>query len=82
VIYFQSKDGKHVILLNHAELDLVKRGKPVVPHTNAVIIGYTPDEDWTKQQLLEIFNAEPHTLEPERLKELLLEGLKREVIDV
>jgi hypothetical protein len=83
VIYFETKDGKQVVVLNPAELNAIRAGALVFPASLKAVVGYNPDEKWLGEQLALIFNQQAHQLPMEQLQEILKEGLKREgVIDL
>jgi len=52
-------------------------GKPYVSPDGLVIFCYSPDIEWTAEQLKKIFEENDRKLYPEKLNELLTEGLLR-----
>jgi hypothetical protein len=84
VIYFETKDGRQVVVLNRDELANMKNGVLIYPaKTMKVFVGYSPDEKWMGDQLANVFNQQAHQLPLEKLQEILKEGMKRSgVIDV
>src|SRR5712692_4245758 len=77
MIYFTTSDHKHVLILEPTNMVRLEEGKPCVSPDSLVILCYSPDIEWTTEQLKKIFDENDHKLYPERLEELLNEGLSR-----
>ena len=77
MIFFQTEQHYQVVILNPQEIEDLKAGKVIVPHTKTVVVAYTPDEKWMKERLLEVFSNKPFTLEPAKFDELLRQAQNR-----
>lgn len=77
MIYFQSKDEKHVIVLSPEEIGFLMNATAVISPDQFVFIAYSPDITWTALQLKEVFDGPDPELSMEKLAAILAEGLKR-----
>ena len=78
MIYFSTKDGKHVVVLDPANVAQLKSGDSLMTPDGIVIMSFTPDALWLSGELEKVFSGEEKVLTPVKLKELLHEGLARE----
>lgn len=79
MIYFTTPDEKHVVILGLADLNVIRRGNPIASPDCSVLLCYTHDIYWFRDELVKVFNQNERTLSPGKLDELLREGLKRPV---
>jgi hypothetical protein len=79
VIYFTTPDEKHILILSIDNLDHIRKGHPLASQDSKVLICYTHDMTWFRDQLLHVFNTNNRTIEVAKLDQLLREGLKRPV---
>ncbi len=77
MIYFQSKDQKHVLLLSPEEVGGIMHGELVVTPDNLVMVAYTPDGKWMVEELKKVFDGPDKQLTAEKFNQILREGLKR-----
>jgi len=77
MIYFTSKDEKHVMIIDHQTIHKLLIGDAVVSPDNLVIIAYTPDMAWTADELKKVFSDPEALLSPAKLDEILREGIAR-----
>lgn len=80
MIYFTTPDDKHVLILSLDNLDRMRRGQPLASQDSKVLVCYTHDINWFRDQLLREFNTNDRTITTEKFDELLREGLKRPVV--
>jgi len=80
MIYFTTKDEKHVLIIEPRSIEKLLAGDPLVTIDDKVIVAYTPDINWTKDELVKVFNAPESTITPEKLDEILKEGIARSQI--
>lgn len=73
MLYFNTRDGQHIIVLEPENLEAVRDGKFAKSPNRAVLIAYTPDAEWLGDQL--VANAE--NLTPEILDRLIKESQQR-----
>jgi hypothetical protein len=69
---------QRVIILDSHNLDALKEGKPTSSPDKHVLIAYTPDIPWLTDQLIKMVPD----LDPQKLQDLLNEGLKRPIAPV
>ena len=55
MIYFQSPDQKHVVILNRAEITRIASGEILTSPDQLVLMGYTPNEKWFIEKLNSLF---------------------------
>jgi len=79
VIYFTTPDEKHVLILSIDNLDRIRKGQPLASQDSKVLICYTHDIAWFRDQLIHVFNTNNRTIETAKLDELLRLGLKRPI---
>ena len=77
MIYFQSKDQKHVLVLSPEEIGLLMNAQALITPDQLVFVAYTPDITWTALQLKEVFDSADPKLGIEKLAAILAEGIKR-----
>jgi hypothetical protein len=83
VIYFESKDHKHVVIFSPDDIAALREGDALITPDAFVITAFTPDANWTAEQIKEVFADTEGTLTPAKLDAILKEGITRpEVIDV
>jgi hypothetical protein len=79
MIYFTTPDEKHVLILSIDNLDRLRKGQPLASPDSKVLVCYTHDIAWFRNELLREFNTNNRTIATAKLDELLREGLKRPI---
>lgn len=79
MIYFQTTDQKHVLIVTPDALEELKKGNALISADGLVFIALTPDENWTAEQFQKEFTTGDKKLTAERMKEILVEGISRPV---
>jgi hypothetical protein len=76
MIYFKLQDGRHLLIVEPANLVRLQGGEPLKSPNNEVMIAYTPDAPWlTEQLIMRDFN-----FDVKELDEILRESLKRDAV--
>jgi hypothetical protein len=75
MIYFTTKDEKHLLIIEPRSIEKLLAGDPLVTIDDKVIVAYTPNISWTRDELVKVFNTPESTLLPEKLDEILKEGI-------
>lgn len=70
-----------MLLLEPTNLARIQEGHPLPSPDSLVIICYSPDIEWTAEQLKKVFAENDRKLSPEKLTEILQEGLLRPRIE-
>jgi len=73
VLYFGTKDGQHIVVLEPENMEALKSGLFAKTPNKSVLIAYTPDSAWLGEQIM--MNADK--LDPETLERLILESQRR-----
>lgn len=73
MLYFNTRGGQHIVVLEPGHFELLKAGETVFTPNKAVMLCYTPDSVWLGEQL--IINAD--RLTPELIDRLIAESQKR-----
>lgn len=73
MIYFNTRYGQHMIILEPENLEELKAGQFAHTPNKAVLIVYTPDAEWLGEQLI----ANADNLTPELLDYLIKKAQKR-----
>jgi hypothetical protein len=76
MIYFALKDGRHVVILTDEDLSRIDEG-PIATQDKKVIVAYTPDAEWTAQQLKQLLGPHGRVILPAELDKILKDGLQR-----
>jgi len=77
MIYFNTSDEKHVLIIDLEALDLLRQGNAVISPDGLVFVAISVDESWTAQQFQKEFTTGDKKLTAERMKAILAEGLLR-----
>ena len=77
MIYFQTTDQKHVLIVTPDALEELKKGNALISSDHLVFVALTPDEDWTAEQFRQAFATGDKKLTAERMNEILVEGMQR-----
>lgn len=77
MIYFQTKDQKHVLIVTPDGLEELKKGNALISSDGLVFVALTPDEEWTAEQFKKAFETGDKKLTAERMREILVEGIAR-----
>lgn len=77
MIYFQTTDQKHVLIITPEGLEELKKGNALISSDGLVLVALTPDEDWTAEKFREAFATGEKKLTAERMREILVEGITR-----
>lgn len=77
MIYFETKDHKHVLIVTPDGLEELKKGNALISNDGLVFVALTPDEDWTAEQFRQAFATGEKKLTAERMREILVEGITR-----
>lgn len=77
MIYFQTTDHKHVLVLEPTNLQRVQEGKIIVSPDSLVIVCYSPDILWTSEKIRKVFEEDEGKLTPEKFEVILTQGLLR-----
>jgi hypothetical protein len=73
MLYFNTIDEQHIIILEPENLEAVKAGQYAKSPNHAVMFAYTPDAEWLEEQLI----ANANNLTPELLDRLIKESQQR-----
>lgn len=57
MIYIQTKEGPCVLILETANLEELKKGKPAISPDKMVMVAHTPDLPWLSTQLSKAFDS-------------------------
>lgn len=76
MIYFTS-GAQHFLIVEQGNLKRLRVGKPLVSPDGNVLIMYTPDMEWTQEQIKELFINSGGQVDADELERLYQEGLKR-----
>ena len=78
--YFKTLDGRHVVLLEPAEIKRMMLGARTITPDAEVVVAYTPDAEWTEAQMQAIWNTKTE-LTPDAFTAILTQGMARKAID-
>lgn len=53
MLYMQTADGLKLVILETANLEEIKNGRPAVTLDNSVLIAWTPDPVWLADKIME-----------------------------
>lgn len=73
MLYFTTRDGTHMVILEPRHWELLKAGETVFTPDKQVFISYTPDSEWLGEQLIKYAEQ----LTPGIFDRLLVESQKR-----
>jgi hypothetical protein len=76
MIYLKLTDGRHLLILEPANLARLQGGEPITSPTHEVMVAYTPDILWLQDKLVQC----DFEITPKQLDKLLAQGLKREPV--
>jgi hypothetical protein len=73
MLYFNTSNGQHIVILEPENLEALKTGQFAVSPNKAVMIAYTPDAEWLQDQLI----THVHDLTPESLDYMIKKSQQR-----
>jgi hypothetical protein len=76
MIYMKLSNGRHLLVLEPANLARLQDGEPMVTPNKEIMIAYTPDIVWLTAKLMKV----EFGFTPSELDDVLAEALKREPI--
>lgn len=74
MLYLKLSSGRHMIVLEPVNLDLLREGDPVVTPDREVIVACSPDVPWLAEQVQQVQTSE---LTVERFVELFRQSMRR-----
>lgn len=79
MIYMQGKDGTRIVILEPDNLKTIREGGMVKSpdDKHETLIVFAPDIVWTGQQIRAILDRGDDSLDPDKLQQILDEGLHR-----
>lgn len=80
MIYFTTSDHRHVLVLEPSSFEELKGGAPLVSTDKMVIVAYSPDIQWTFDEMKKILDEPGGAMKPEQLTAILKAGISRPMI--
>jgi hypothetical protein len=80
MIYFTTKDGQAIAIVEPGNLDQMRSGEPLVTPDRKFMMAYVPDMRWFHTRFQKMVHESQGVIDAEALDALLKEALKQHVI--
>lgn len=80
MIYLGLNNGGAMLIIEPGNIDRLKAGKPLVSPDRKFAVVYTPDIDWTMEQISAMTAVTDNHIDPDLINFIIAEGLKREEV--